>query len=148
MFLDTSLSRTCFLGTMPAHLSWSRSAFYARIILSSLQFFMGSTRMVLLLISTMTMMYLLPRRYWMENWPVWLENVVSCTMYVWVYTLHTFLLWRWEVSHVSRGVAFTLVVRTFFLVWFRYPFAVLLSQDSTFGRCVQSASAIPRSFPL
>ncbi len=85
---------------------------------------MGSTRMVLLSISTMPMMYLLPQRDWMGNWPVWLENVVSHAMYIWVYTSRTFLPWRWEVSYVSSSVAFTLVVCTFFLVWFRCPFAV------------------------
>jgi hypothetical protein len=59
MFSDTSLSGTCFLGTMPAHFSQSRSALYARIISASLWFFIGSTRMALLLIFTITIMYLL-----------------------------------------------------------------------------------------
>ncbi len=126
MFSGTSLSRTCFLGTMPARLSLSRSVLYARIISASLRFFMGSTRMALLSISTITMMNLLPQRDWMGNWPVWLENMVSRTMYVWVYTLRTFLPWRWEVLHVSSGVALTLVDCTFFLDWFRCPFGVLI----------------------
>ncbi len=116
----------CFLETMPACFNQSRSALYARIILASLPFFMGSKRMALLAISTITMMYLLPQRDWMGNWPVWLENMVLRTMYVWVFTLRTFLPWRWEVSYVSIGVALTLVDRTFFLVWFRCPFAVLI----------------------
>jgi hypothetical protein len=40
--------------------SWLRGASYALIISASLQLFMGSTRMALLLILTITMMYLLP----------------------------------------------------------------------------------------
>jgi hypothetical protein len=92
--------------------------------MASLWFFMGSTRMALLSISTITMMYLSPQRDRMKNWPVWLEYMVSRTMYVWVYTLRNFLPWRWEVSHVSSGVALTLVDCTFFLVWFRCPFVV------------------------
>jgi hypothetical protein len=87
-------------------------------------FFMGSTRMVLLSISTITMMYLLPQRDQMGNWPVWLENMVLRTMYVWVYMSRTFLPWRREVLHVFNGAALTLVDRMFFLVWFRCPFAV------------------------
>ncbi len=118
---DTSLLRTYFLGTMPARFSWSMSALYARIILASLQFFMGSTRMVLLSISTITMMYLLPQRDWVGNLPVWLKNIVLHTMYVWVYKSRIFLPWRWKVSHVSNGTAFALVDQTFFLVWFRAP---------------------------
>jgi hypothetical protein len=51
-------------------------------------------------------------------------------MYVWMYMLHTFLLWRWEVSHVSNGAALTLVDRTFFLVWFGCPFVVLIVSGS------------------
>jgi hypothetical protein len=44
----------------------------------------------------------------------------------WVYKLCTFLPWRWEMLHVSNGstFAFALVDHTFFLVWFRCPFAV------------------------
>ncbi len=71
-------------------------------------------------------MYLLPQGNQMGNRPVWSENMVSRTMYVWVYTSQTFLLWRWEVLHVSSGVALTLVDRMFFLVWFRCSFVVLL----------------------
>ncbi len=82
MFLDTLLSRTCFFGTMPAHFSHWRSASYARIISASLQLFMGSTRMALLSISTITMIYLLPRCNCVGNWPVWLENMVLRTLYV------------------------------------------------------------------
>ncbi len=72
------------------------------------------------------MMYLLPQRDRMGNWPVWLENMVLRTMFVWVYTSGTFLPWRWEVLHVSSGVALTLVDCTFFLVWFRFPLGVLI----------------------
>ncbi len=110
---------------MPAHFSWSRSALYARIILASLRFFMGSRRMALLSISTITMIYLLPWRDSMGNWPVWFENMDLHTMNVWVYTLRTFLQWR-EVSRVLNGAAFALVDHTFFLVWFRCTFAVLI----------------------
>ena len=82
MFSDTSLSKKCFLGTMPACFSHSRSALYTRVISSSLQLFMGSTRMVLLSISTMTMMCLLPHCKCVGNQPVSLENMVLCTLYV------------------------------------------------------------------
>ncbi len=121
-----SLLRTSFLGTMPARLSHSRSVLYARIILASLQFFMGLTRMVLLSICTMTMMYLLLQRDQMGNWPVRSENMVLHTIYVWVYRSRTFFPWRWKVSHVSNGDTLTLVYHSFFLVWFRSPFAVLI----------------------
>jgi hypothetical protein len=67
--------------------------------LGSLRFFMGLTRMALLSISTITMMYFLPCRD---------------QMYVWVYTLCTFLPWRCGVLHVSNGTAFALMDRTFF----------------------------------
>jgi hypothetical protein len=125
MISDTSLSRTCFLWTMLACFSQNRSALYACIILASLRFFMGLTRMALLSISTITMMYLFPQRDWMGNWLVWLENMVLRTMYVWVYTLCTFLPWKLEVLHVSNGALFVLVDHIFF-VWFRCPFAVLI----------------------
>ncbi len=52
------------------------------IISASLQLFMGSTRMALVLISTITMIYLWPCCDHVGNWPVWLENMVSCTLYV------------------------------------------------------------------
>ena len=61
MFSDTSLSRTCFLGSMPARLRRRMRALYALIISASLRLFIGSTRMALLSISTITMMYLFPR---------------------------------------------------------------------------------------
>ncbi len=83
-------------------------------------------QVALLSIFTITMMYLLSQRDWIGNWLVWSENMVLHYMYVWVYTSCTFLPWRWEVLHVSSGVALTLVDRTFFLVWFRCPFAVLI----------------------
>ncbi len=107
-FSNTSLSRTYFLETILTRFNRSRSGLYVHIILVSLWFIMGSMRMALLLISIITMMYLLPQRDQVRNWPVWLENMVSCTMYVWVYTLCTFLQWRWEVSHVSNGATFAL----------------------------------------
>ena len=58
--VDTSLSRMCFWGTMPACFSQSIIVQYALVSSASVQFLMGSTRMELLSISTMTMMYLLP----------------------------------------------------------------------------------------
>jgi hypothetical protein len=73
----------------------------------------------------LTMIYLLPQRDRMGNWPVWPSNMVLPIMYFSVYTSHNFLPWRWEL-HVSNGATLTLVDRTFFLVWFRYPFAVLI----------------------
>jgi hypothetical protein len=82
MFLDTLLLRTCFFGTMPAQFSHWRSASYARIISASLRLFMGSTRMALLSISTITMIYLLPCCDCVGNWPVWSENMVLHTLYI------------------------------------------------------------------
>ena len=57
---DILLSGMCSLGTMPACFSHSRSALYERINSASLRLFIGSTRMALLPISTIAMMYLLP----------------------------------------------------------------------------------------
>ncbi len=82
MFLDTLLSRTCFFGTMPTRFSHWRSVSYACIISTYLQLFMGSLRMALLSISTITMIYLLPCCNCIGNWPVWLENMVLHTLYV------------------------------------------------------------------
>ena len=124
MFSETLLSSTCFFETMPTCYSRWRSASYARIISASLQLFMGLTRMALLLISTITMMYLLPCYTHIGNWLVWLENMVSCTLYILVYTSPTFFPWIWEVLHVLIGRGFSLVERMFFLVWFKYPLAV------------------------
>ncbi len=56
MLLKTLLSRTCFFGTMPALFSCWRSASYAHIISVSLQLLMGSTRMALLLVSTVALL--------------------------------------------------------------------------------------------
>jgi hypothetical protein len=82
MFSDTLLLRTCFFGTMLALFSHWRSASYACIISTSLQLVIGLMRMALLLISTITMIYLLPHCYPVGNWPVWLENMVLRILYV------------------------------------------------------------------
>ena len=58
--LDTSLSITCFLGDMPARFSRNIRELYALIILASFWLLIGSTRMALLSISTMIIIYLLP----------------------------------------------------------------------------------------
>ena len=47
----------------------------------------------MLSILTITMMYLMPRSERVGNWHVWLENMVSRTLYVLVYTSRTFLPW-------------------------------------------------------
>ena len=75
MVSDTSLSMTCFFGVMPALLSHSKRALYARIILASLRLFIGLTKMALLSISTIIMMYLLPRLDLVGSCLVWSENV-------------------------------------------------------------------------
>ena len=67
----TSLLRTCFLGTIPAFLSRITNTWYVRVNFESFRIFSGSTRMALLLISTITMRYLLPRWDFWGNFPVW-----------------------------------------------------------------------------
>jgi len=57
---DTSLSRMCFLGIMPARFSRCINVWYVRVSSWSLQLLSGSIRMTLLSIPTITMMYLLP----------------------------------------------------------------------------------------
>ena len=80
MLSDTSLSSTCFRGVLPACRSLASNASYARIISSSFLFFIGSTSIALLSISTITMMYLYPRCDRFGNFPVWSENIVSLTL--------------------------------------------------------------------
>ena len=118
VFSETLLSSTCFFRTMPTQFNQWRSTSYARIISASLQLFMGLTRMALRSISTITIMSFLPHWKRVGNWPIWLENVVSQTLYVLVYTLHTFLPWSWEKLHVLNEIGHSLVEHTFFLVWF------------------------------
>ena len=80
MLSETSLSNTCLRGLLPACCSRARSASYARIISSSFLLFIGSTRMALLSISTITMMYLFPLCDRFGYLPVWSENIVSLTL--------------------------------------------------------------------
>ncbi len=78
----------------------------------------------LLSISTMTMMYLLPRWDRVGNLPVWSENTVSHMSYTCVNTSRTFLPVSCDVLGSSRGdcagcshvVGLALVDRTFFRV--------------------------------
>jgi hypothetical protein len=93
MFSETPLSSMCFFGTMPARFSQLRSASYALIISASLQLFMGSTRMALLSILTITMMYFLPCCERVGDWLIWSENMVLRILYALVYTSHVFLPW-------------------------------------------------------
>jgi hypothetical protein len=60
-----------------------------------------------------------------ENWLVLLEKMGSCEMYIWVYTLCTFLPWRWKVLRVSNGAAFALVDHTFFSCLVQMPLCSL-----------------------
>ena len=55
IFSDISLSNTCFLGFIPARWRRLTSVSYARIISASFLLFIGSTKMALLSISTITM---------------------------------------------------------------------------------------------
>ena len=80
MFSEISLSRTCLMGTTPALRNRVISASYARIISASFLLVIGSTRIALLSISTITMMYLLPRCDLVGNCPVWSVNMVSLVL--------------------------------------------------------------------
>jgi len=121
---DTSLSRMCFFGTILAR---CKHVINTRCVLASSWLFllvMGLTKIALLSISTMTMMYLLPHWDCMGNHPVWSENTVLHTSYTCVNTSHTFLPVSCNVFGSSRGdcdgcshvVGLGLVDQTFFCV--------------------------------
>ncbi len=65
---------------MPALFSCSNNTFYARIISAFLLLFIGSTKMALLLISTRTIIFLLPLCEHVGNRPVWSENITNPTI--------------------------------------------------------------------
>ena len=67
---DTSLSRTCLLGTIPARFNCVIIARYALVSSGSLQLFIGSNRIALLSMSTITMTYLFPLCKRVGNFPV------------------------------------------------------------------------------
>ena len=123
---DTSLSSMCFLGIIPDHCSLNIIALYARMSSSSLRLFMGSTSITLLSISTIIMMYLLPRCDHVGNCPVWLENTVLRTSYTLVYMSHALCPWSVSILGTLRGVRLGLVDLTFFLDQFRWLFGVSL----------------------
>jgi hypothetical protein len=64
---------------------------------------MGSTKIALQSISTMTIMYLLPCWDHVGKRPVWLENTVLCMSYTCVNTSHTFLPVSCDVLVSLRG---------------------------------------------
>ncbi len=95
--------------------------------------------MTLISISTITMMYLLPHRDIVGNSPVWLENMMYCTMYVWVYMPCTFFrMFVMGLSLLWSNVCF-------FLSDSNVPLQFWLSRGNTSGHCNQSASASPHS---
>ena len=121
---DTSLSRMCFFGTMPARCNRVINTLYAWASLWSLLLVMGLTKITLLSISTMTMMFLLPCWDCVGNRPVWSKHTGSHSSYTRVNTSHTFLPVSCDVVGSSRGdcdvcshvVGLGLVDCTFFCV--------------------------------
>ena len=71
-FIDpnTSFSKMCFLGTIPARFNQSIMVRYTLVSSASLRLFSGSIRMTLMLISTMTIIYLFPLLNLVGNCPV------------------------------------------------------------------------------
>ena len=121
---DTLLSRMCFFGTILACSNRVVNTQYALASLWSFLLLIGSTKIALLSISTMTIMYLLPHWDCVGNQPVWLENTVSCMSYTCVNTSCTFMPVSCDVFSSSRGdcvgcshvVGLAFVDRTFFCV--------------------------------
>ncbi len=100
---DTLLSRMCFFGTIPACSNHVINTQYALASSWSFLLPMGSTKIALLSISTMTIMYLLPCWDRVGKRPVWSEITVSCMSYTHVNTSHTFLPVSCDVLGSSRG---------------------------------------------
>ena len=87
---------------------------------------MGSTIIALLLISTIAMMYLLPRFERVGNCPFWSDKTVFLTLYTLVYMSRALCPCSVIVLGTSRGVRLGLVDLTFFLDWFRFHFGFSL----------------------
>ena len=73
---DTLLSRMCFFGTIPACSNHVINTRYALASSWSFLLLMGLTKITLLSILTMTIMYLLPHWDRVGNHSVWSENTV------------------------------------------------------------------------
>ena len=123
---DTSLSKMCFLGIISARRNLNIIVWYALVSSVSLRLLMGLTSIELLLISTMTMMYLFPLCKRVGNCPIWWDKTVFLTSYMLVYTSCTLRPRSVDVLGTSRGESFGLVYLTFFLDWFICPFGVSL----------------------
>ena len=114
----------CFFGTIPACSNRVMNTQYALASLWLFLLLMGWTKIALLSISTMTIMYLLPRWDRVGNRPVWSENTVLCMSYTRVNASYTFLPVSCDVLGSSRGdcagcshvVGLAFVDRTFFRV--------------------------------
>ena len=100
---DTLLSRMCFFGTILACCRRVINTRYALMSLWPFLLLMGSTKIALLSILTMSIMYLLPHWDCVGNHPVWSENTVSRMSYTHVNTSRTFLLVSCDVLGSSRG---------------------------------------------
>ena len=92
------------MGALPARRNRVISASYARIISASFRLVIGSTRIALLSISTITMMYLLPRCDLVGNCPVWSLNMVSLVLYTDMYTSRIFFPRNVVVLDISSGL--------------------------------------------
>ena len=145
---DPSFSSICFLGIIPARRSLNIIAMYAHVISSSLQFFMGSTSITLLSISTITMMYLLPRCECVESCPVWSDNTVFLNFYMLVYTSRALFPCSVDFLGTSRGVLLGLLDLKSFLIGSDVLLASHWSLGNIWQRCVRLASDILRSYPL
>ena len=142
------LSIICFLGIIPACSSLNIIALYARVSSSYLWSFMGSTSIALLSISTITMMYLLPRCEHVGNCTVWSENTLFLTSYTLMYMSRAFFPWSVAVFGTSRGICLGLVDLIFFLIGSDGILAYRWSLGNICRCSIWSASAILRSYPL
>ena len=115
-YSGTSFSNICFLGNIPALHSLSIISRYARVSSSSLRFLVGSTSIVLLSISTITMIYLFPCFGSVGKCPVWSEKNVFLTSYMLMYKSRTLCPCSISVLGTSRGVRLGLVDLTCFLL--------------------------------
>ena len=123
MLCEISLSRMCFLGCTFACWSLLTSTSYALIIFLFLCDFIGLTKIMLLSMSTITIIYLLPCNEVCGNLPVQSENIVSLMSYVYVnISLTHFPLSIAAALHDSKGF---LMECMFLHAWFMCPLAVL-----------------------
>ena len=114
MLLEHLLSRMWYCGVIPVALILLRNIMYPLCILVSFLLFNGVTSFALLLIYTMTMMYLYPHWEWKGKQPVWSEYVLWFAQYILKYMSHAIFPWS-VVPFVSwGGVALGLVERKLF----------------------------------